>query len=639
MEIRTYIAEKYAVAKAIAGVLPGNTTGGASQGWFEKPDGTRVTWSVGHILELCMPEDYDPSLSRWRIDDYPVFPAEWKLKPIENTKAQFKVIQRLLKDTTVVIHAGDPDREGQLLIDEILEFCGYRGKVRRILPNDNERTAIAAALKAEQDNTKFKGLYEAGKARQRADFLVGINGTRVATQGLGDGRLISVGRVQTVVVWLVVKRDREIEQFSTKSFYEFELDVTTPRGEVITLTHAPALADRIWDKKEAEHVLAAIQSQRTSLASVTLENKRELAPLPYTLRTFQQEANKRFKWPATKSLKVLQATYLAGYTTYPRTDIPYLREGQKAEAPGILEAIGKWAKTEPAWKTFSSVDGTPVLSDRLFDTAKVKEHHGIIPSKKPFAGVDKDTKGEGDLAYELVAKRYMMALMPHREYIETRISAAFGGRPFSAKADKTTKLGWRTLEPTEDSVALPDLRDGEPLKLVEARLVAKKTSPPKPYTEATLLGDMSEIAKFVDNPVLKQKLKETSGIGTPATQAETIETIVSREYVYRKSAEIRSTELGRSLVDNMPEALVDPGVTALWEEALSNLEAGLITMEGFMEKIEMFTERLIDEIKTRSKTARIKGAGAPNAPAKPAAGASRTASKTKVKPAARRRTA
>jgi len=639
MDTRTYIAEKYAVAKAIAGVLPGTTTGGASQGWFEKPDGTRITWSVGHILELCMPEDYDPALARWRIDDYPVFPEEWKLKPIENTKAQFKVIQRLLKDTKVVIHAGDPDREGQLLIDEILEFCGYKGRVRRILPNDNERTAISAALKAEQDNVKFKGLYEAGKARQRADFLVGINGTRVATQGLGDGRLISVGRVQTVVVWLVVKRDREIEQFSSKSFYEFEVDVATPRGELITLTHAPAVADRIWDKSAAEQLLAAIKAHPSSLASVSSENKRELAPLPYTLRTFQQEANKRFKWPATKSLKVLQATYLAGYTTYPRTDIPYLREGQKAEAHGILEAISQWTKTAPAWKTFASVDGTPVLSDRLFDTDKVKEHHGIIPSKKPFAGVDKDTKGEGDLAYEMVARRYMMALMPHREYLETRLSATFGGKTFSTKADRTISLGWRALDPEEDSRPLPDLKDGEPLKLVEARLVAKKTSPPKPYTEATLLGDMSDIAKFVDNPALKQKLKETSGIGTPATQAETIETIVAREYVYRKGSEIRSTELGRSLVDNMPGALIDPGVTALWEEALSNLEGGLITMEAFMEKIEMFTERLIDEMKVRARTERIKGAGAPNAPPKTTSAPSRSASKAKPNPARKRRTA
>lgn len=614
MTTKTYIAEKYAVAKAIASVLPGPTTGGPSQGWFEKPDGTRITWSVGHILELCMPEDYDPALQRWRIDDYPVFPEEWKLKPIENTKAQFKTIQKLLRDTTVVVHAGDPDREGQLLIDEILEFCGYAGKVLRILPNDNERTAIAAAVKAEHDNTKFKGLYEAGKARQRADFLVGINGTRVATQGLGDGRLISVGRVQTVVVWLVVKRDREIEKFSSANFYEFEIDVKTPAGEVMTLTHAPALADRIWDKSAADGVLAGVNAQRTARANVSAESKRELSPLPYTLRTFQQDANKRFKWAASKSLKVLQATYLAGYTTYPRTDIPYLRDGQKGEVPGILEAIGKWNRTAPVHTLFSKTEGTPVLSDRLFDTSKVKEHHGIIPSKKPFEGIDKDTKGEGAQAYELIALRYLMALMPHREFVETRVIAEFGGRRFTAKADKTTVAGWRALDPTQDPNPLPALQDGDTLQLLEARLVAKKTTPPKPYTEATLLGDMSEIAKFVENPVLKEKLKETSGIGTPATQAETIETIVQREYVYRKGSEIRSTELGRSLVDNMPSALVDPGVTALWEEALSNLEAGLISIDDFMAKIEMFTERLIEEMKVRSKSTKISGAGAPNTP-------------------------
>ena len=163
--------------------------------------------------------------------------------------------------------------------------------------------------------------------------------------------------------------------------------------------------------------------------------------------------------------------------------------------------------------------------------------------------------------------------------------------------------------------------DGDTLQLLEARLVAKKTTPPKPYTEATLLGDMSEIAKFVENPVLKEKLKETSGIGTPATQAETIETILQREYVYRKGSEIRSTELGRSLVDNMPSALVDPGVTALWEEAFSNLEAGLISIDDFMAKIEMFTERLIEEMKVRSKSTKISGAGAPNAPRREAGSA------------------
>ena len=608
---KTYIAEKYAVAKAIAGALAGPTSGGPAQGWFEKPDGTRVTWAVGHILEQYMPEDYDPAYVQWRLDDYPVFPEEWKLKPIENTKKQLKTIQRLLKDASCVVNAGDPDREGQLLIDEILDYSHYQGKVRRILPNDNERSAITAAIRNETDNHKYKGLYAAGQARQRADFLVGINGTRVATKGLGDGRLISVGRVQTVVVWLVVKRDREIEKFTSRPFYEMEIDVKTPRGERITLTYSPPEADRIWDESIAQFIAKRIQAQGAASASVTAERKKELSPLPYTLRTFQQEANKRHKWSAADSLKILQATYLAGYTTYPRTDIPNLRDEQKGEVPHILEAISKWEKTASAWKIFSGTDGTPVLSKRVFDTEKVKEHHGIIPSKKAFEGIDDDKKGRGAVAYEMIARRYLMALMPNREYTENLLVAEFDGKPFKVKAIKTDVMGWRTLDPVEDGMPLPDVRTGENLQLIEVRVLSKTTSPPKPYTEASLLGDMSEIAKFVDDPRLKQKLKETSGIGTPATQAETLETIVQREYVYRKGAEIRSTEFGRSLVDHMPAALVSPGITALWEEALSNLENGLITLDSFMQGIEAFTEQIVEEMKQRGKTSRITGIGAP----------------------------
>jgi len=614
---KTYIAEKYAVAKAIASALPGPTTGGPAQGWFDKPDGTRVTWSVGHILELFMPEDYDPAYQRWKLEDYPVFPEDWKLKPIEATKKQLKIIAKLLKDTSVVVHAGDPDREGQLLIDEILDYCGFRGKVQRILPNDNERSAITAAIRKETSNADYQGLYAAGKGRQRADFLVGINGTRVATKGLGDGRIISVGRVQTVVVWLVVKRDREIDAFSSKPFYEFEITVKTPRGESVTLTYAPPEAQRLWDKAEAEALLARIKSQPTALATVTAERKRELSPLPFTLRAFQQEMNKRFKWSAAASLKVLQTTYLAGYTTYPRTDIPNLREEQKGEVPSIVAAIGGWDATRGASQTFSQTPGTPVLSSRVFDTAKVKEHHGIIPSKKPFAGLDSDPKGEGAKAYEVVARRYLMALMPNREYTETVLAAEFAGTRFHAKANRTDVMGWRALDPVDDGPPLPNIQTGDVLQLISAQLVPKKTSPPKPYTDATLLGDMSEIAKFVDDPRLKQKLKETAGIGTSATQAETIETIIQREYVYRKGTEIRSTDLGRSLVDHMPKMLIDPGVTALWEEALTNLENGLLTLDAFMTGIEDFTERLIDEMKERAKTSRITGAGAPAATSAP----------------------
>lgn len=608
-----YIAEKYGVAKVIASVLSGSTSGGAGQGWFEKQDGTRITWSVGHILELYMPEDYDPRFQKWRVDDYPVFPQQWKLKPIEKTVPQFRVIAQLLKTATTVVHAGDPDREGQLLIDEILAYCNYKGRVRRILPNDTEPSAIADALRHETDNAAKRGLYNAGLARQRADWLVGINGTRVATQGLGDGRLISIGRVQTIVVWLVVKRDELIEQFASKPFYELEIDFKTAAGDLVTLLYAPAEDDRIWDEQVMREIAGAVTAAKTAKAQVSVAKKTERAPLPYTLREFQQHASRLFKWPASKSLQQLSATYLAGFTTYPRTDIPYLRTEQADIVPEILAALRSFPRLEAALATFSSLPSTPVVTRRLFDSTKVKEHHGIIPSKLSFRNPDGDRKGEQAATYELVAKRYLMALMPNRTFEETSISASIAGVVATTRAEVTTEQGWRALDPKPDGKTLPKIQDGENLSVAAVRLVPKKTSPPKPYTDDTLLGDMANIAKYVANPDLKARLKK--GVGTPATQAETIDTIIRREYVYRERGTVRSTGLGRSMIAAVPAALIDPGITALWEEALDHLENGLVTLEAFTQKIEAFTTRIVAEMKERSLATKISGAGAPAAEA------------------------
>lgn len=589
--MRVFIAEKPSLARAIAEGLGGERKG---KGCIWCAGGDVVTWCYGHLLELAPPEQYNPAWKKWTVEHLPYTVDRWKLNPRDDAKEQIGVIQGLLAKASEVVNAGDPDREGQLLVDELLDHLSWKGKTSRVLLNATDPASVEKALARIEPNSKYQNLFFAAQCRQRADWLVGMNLTVAASKLLSESALISIGRVQTPTLALVVRRDLEIEKFQQKTFYSVEAEVKTGSGKSVDLVHDPE--PHIFDKGTAEQLAASVRNTAQAL-TVKKERKRDLAPLPFILATWQQAAEKHLKIGASEALKVLQELYEAKVVSYPRSDCPYLPAEQAGDALSIARNL------------ISHVPIVAHLLDRMepkvriYDSSKVTEHHGIIPTGVAPTGIT----GLLLEAYKLIVARFLATLLPDYEFEETKIQFMVGDAAFIAKGEKPINAyeSWRVLE-IKKTTLVPDVTDGERGNVAATEVKTGVTTPPKRYTEASLIADMRSVAKFVEDPKLKAKLKETSGIGTAATQASIIETLKRRGFVEIKARNIVSTEFGRAVIAALPPVLADPGVTAAWEDALTMIAEGRYPSDDFMANIARVVERRIADLKVAAKDHKIK---------------------------------
>lgn len=602
-----FIAEKPSVAKAIAGEL-GIT--GKGDGFIQCGN-DKITWCFGHMLEQAEPDDYTPDdvprgqngRKVWRIDELPIIPTNWILKPKDDAKKQLATIGKLLKEADVIVNAGDPDREGQLLVDEVLEHFRNTRPVRRFWVSAQDSVSVRRGLAALKDNTAFAGWADAAKARQRADWLIGMNLSRAYTlraQRGGSRALLTVGRVQTPTLALVVARDREIEGFKPVPYHTIRADIQHVSGPFTAAWKAKEdqagldSEGRLVDTGIADALVEKVTGKPGTIAEYKQEAKKQNQPLAFALSDITLLASNKFEYSAEDVLNVCQALYETHkLTSYPRTDCAYLPESQHADAADVLEAI---KHVNPDLGRI--VDGAdPSIKSRTWDDSKITAHHGIIPTMHKGSKASLTDKERN--IYELIVRAYLAQFYPLHEYMQTTVAAEVEGETFTASGKVITRNGWREVfhESDEDSNKdpeeganqhLPAMKQGDGVTCTRAIRRDAKTKPPARFTEGTLTRAMENIHKFVSDPEHKKMLREGDGIGTSATRASIISELKRREFLTLKGKQIVSTVLGRSVIDALPEVVKSPVLTALYERMLKGIEQGTAELEVFIARQETF---------------------------------------------------
>ena len=617
--MRLFIAEKPSLARAIADVLPKPHRRG--DGYISCGSGDTVTWCIGHLLEQAEPDAYDTRYARWNLADLPIVPEKWQLKPKPSVAKQLNVIKRLLGDAQQVIHAGDPDREGQLLVDEVLDYLELapekRQTVQRCLINDLNPQAVERAVSRLRDNREFIPLCVSALARSRADWLYGINMTRAYTilgRNAGYNGVLSVGRVQTPVLGLVVRRDEEIENFVSKDFYEVKAHIVTPAEERFTAMWIPSEScephqdeeGRLLNKALAEHVIKRIEGQPAIVTGYNDKRESETAPLPFSLSALQIEAAKRFNLSAQQVLDLCQRLYETHkLITYPRSDSRYLPEEHFAGRHAVMNAI---ASHVPELQQVAAVD--PDRRNRCWDDKKVDAHHAIIPTAR--AGNINLSDDERKI-YTLVARQYLMQFCPDAMYRKCVIDLDIANGKFVAKARFLAEAGWRALlgakerDDEDEGSPLPVVAKGDELLCEKGELMERQTQPPRPFTDATLLSAMTGIARFVQDKELKKILRATDGLGTEATRAGIIELLFRRTFLYKKGRYIHSSEAGRALIHCLPEIAARPDMTADWEATLTQISEKNCRYQDFMQPLVGTLYQLIDQARSNRNPQAFRG--------------------------------
>ncbi|MFC2993027.1 DNA topoisomerase III [Halomonas tibetensis] len=568
--MRLIIAEKPSLARAIADALPGSP---------RKQDGaiavgdTTVTWCLGHLLEQAPPDAYDPALKQWRLDTLPILPSRWKLTPRARARGQLAVIRGLLKSAREVVHAGDPDREGQLLVQEVIEHLSWKGAVSRLLVSDLNRPAVQRALARLEDNARYQPLYRAAESRSRADWLYGINLTRAWTltgRQAGHNGVLSVGRVQTPVLGLVVRRDAEIRDFTPHPFFVLWADLAVEHG-TLRAWWAPGeqqpLDDqgRLLAREPAAALAERLPGAEGRLVKLDTQNKRQAAPLPYSLSALQVDAARRYGLSAQGVLDTCQALYERHQLiTYPRSDCRYLPEEHFAAARASLEGACRADDTLRQW--LAGADFT--RRSRAWNDKQVGAHHALAPTGRPM-DPSRLSATEANV-FRLIARNVLAQFYPPLSTREVKAEFRILDEAFRARGQEILEAGWKPLFTTRDEAPpLPTLTEGEACRVSAAGVEDRETRPPEPFNDASLIKAMMNIARYVEDSAVRRTLREHDGLGTEATRAGIIETLVERGYLVRKSKALRATRLGSALIASLPEAASRPERTALWEQRLS----------------------------------------------------------------------
>lgn len=608
--MRLFLCEKPSQGRDIARILRADSKG---DGCIQGQD-VAVTWCFGHLIELAPPEAYDESLARWSLDRLPVLPPTWKTTVKKEAAKQYGVIGKLLKQASEVVVATDADREGEMIGREVLDAHGWRGPVSRLWLSALDDTSIRKALAGILPGEKTKALYFAGMARSRADWLVGMNLTMAYTvargQGKGAAGVVSVGRVQTPTLALVVARDREIEAFKPKNYFVVSATFQVRDGMFVAAWAPPEnLADeegRCLSRAGAQAVVEKVSGETGKVVQASTTPASDPPPLPFDLATLQQEASRRWGMKATETLACAQALYETHKaTTYPRTDCPYLPTSQFTEAGRVVAALQ--SVFPDVGNIAARVDLN--LRSRAWDDRKITAHHAIIPTANDRVNVSSMKPSERRI-YDLVVRHYLAQFLGDHEYLKQKIEVVCEGETFRVSGRTPTKAGWKlafgeldqdreVAGPTE--LQLPRVTQGEAAHCTKVGWEAKKTQPPSRYTEGTLIAAMKNVGRNISDPRLKSVLKETAGIGTEATRAAIIQNLFTREYLrVEKKKLLISTEKGRALIDILPPVLIDPATTARWEQALEEVAAGRASMDAFLGLQTEWVAGLVSKLKAES---------------------------------------
>lgn len=630
--MKLYLCEKPSQAKDLATVLGVLRRG---EGCIECKGDQVVTWAFGHLAEQFMPDDYDESLKRWDLEPLPIIPKPWKMKIKKTGAKQFKIIKGLLHKAKSVCIATDYDREGELIARELMTLARYSGPVTRLklqaLDDTSIRKAVANPLRGEDT----EDLYYAGMSRARADWLVGMNLSRLYTllgRAAGGDLTLHVGRVVTPTVALVYERDNSINSFVPSPYYEVNANILVQRGQFKAKWVCPEdMADsegRCINKGYAQQISQAIHGARGRISQVTQKQRKESAPLPFDLASLQQYASKRWGYTAQHvldSTQVLYETYKA--VSYPRTDSRYLPDSQHPDVPGILQSL---SRTDPEFAGVCAGADT-AQKGRAFNDSKITAHHGIIPTQ---AVIDLNKLSERELhIYDAIRRFYVGQFYEAYQFESTDVVVELGGnsqqapQKFVAKGKVPKAMGWRVLfeqqdehdpqeesEEQEEAKTLPAMSEGEGAQANTANFSDKMTRPSPHFTEAALLSAMENIARFVTEPHFKKVLKETSGIGTPATRAGIIEGAIHKGYIQRDKRTLKATAKAHALITFVPKVVASPGMTAAWEQELERIASGEQTMTAFMAELERWLTKMIEKVKASgiTESAGIKAALAAN---------------------------
>lgn len=582
------ITEKPSVARDIAKVL-GVTR--KSDGYMEGEHYV-ITWAVGHLITLFEPEDYRPELKKWNYQSLPIIPEEIKIKPYEKTKKQLEIIKYLCdrKDVTSLICATDSGREGELIFRYIYSFIECHKPFERLWISSMTDEAIQEGFQKLKDGNEYNRLYMSAKCRSESDWLVGINATRAYTSL--NHTLLSIGRVQTPTLALLVNRQFEIDQFVPRDYYEV---IATYEEEYSGTWFKEQIGETKIDTiEEAQRIVDVVSNKEGKVLEVEKANGNQKPPFLYDLTELQRDGNRMFGYTANQVLEIAQALYeKRKLLTYPRTDSRFLSDDMKAVVEETLQKIN----VKPYDKAIAPLikDGKLSLkfSKRIIDNSKITDHHAIIPTNKNPEGIRMSEEEKN--IYNLVVKRLIAVFYPDYTFQTTKVIVEVEKETFVSKGKIVKDLGWKKLyqkDQDQEDQLLPPIKKNDKVKVEKAELTAKKTSPPKPYTEATLLSAMENAGRFVEEEELKEQLKE-SGFGTPATRAGIIERLISVKYIYRKGKSIFPTEKGINLIKIVPKQLTSPEMTGKWERGLTKISQDKLATEPFMESIHKFVAYIV----------------------------------------------
>lgn len=596
------IAEKPSVAREIARILGANHP----QNGFIEGNGYCVTWTLGHLCTLKEPNDYLPLWKRWSLGDLPLIPQRFGIKLIENEdyKRQFEVIRQLVEKADEVINCGDAGQEGELIQQWVLTKALCKCPIRRLWVSSLTDEAIREGFTQLRTNEEMKSLYEAGLARAIGDWLLGINATRLYTMRFPQpGKVLSVGRVQTPTLALIVERGRQIEYFVPTTSFELQ---TTYKETLFRQT-----AESFSTKEEVEALIESIRSAPLTIKKVTKQQGKELPPRLFDLTSLQVEANKRFGMTAETTLQTIQSLYEKKLTTYPRVDTTYLSEDIYPKVPAILKGLRPY---EHLVTPILSSGKPPKKSKKVFDNKKVTDHHAIIPTGVPLpSGL---TLNENRI-YDLIALRFIAAFYPDAKTATTTVLAEVEGIELKATGKEILDPGWRVVlssqKGKEDATNQGNKEEqGEPQEGKESLLPAfvegesgphepsireRTTEPPKYYTEATLLRAMETAGKQVEDETLREALKQ-NGIGRPSTRASIIETLFKRNYIRREKSSLRATETGIQLIDTIQDPLLKSAeLTGMWEYKLRQIESGEYTASDFLTELKQQVSDLVQSVR------------------------------------------
>ncbi len=582
--MKVCIAEKPSVAREIAEVL------GATKkmnGYIEG-NGYQVTWTFGHLCTLKEPNDYSENWKRWSLASLPMIPPRFGIKLISNPtyEQQFKTIEELMQNAEMVINCGDAGQEGELIQRWVMQKAGCKCPVYRLWISSLTEEAIREGFQHLKEQSDFTKLYEAGLSRAIGDWLLGMNATRLYTLRYGQNRqVLSIGRVQTPTLALIVNRQAEIDNFKPEPYWELK---TVYRNTTFSVTKG-----KFTKKEEGEAFLEIVRQKEFTVTDISEKKGKEYAPRLFDLTSLQVECNKKFAFTADDTLKLIQSLYEKKVTTYPRVDTTFLSDDIYPKVPNTLNGLVDYIDL-----TASLLKAKIRKDKRVFDNSKVTDHHAIIPTGVPARNLtDNERK-----VYDLVVRRFIAAFYPDCEISTTTVLGKVDKVDFKVTGKQILKPGWRVVfgaeqkdsdaEPSDEEGVLPDFVKGEsgPHK---PTLGEKWTQPPKPYTEATLLRAMETAGKLVDNDELRDALKE-NGIGRPSTRAAIIETLFKRNYIRKERKNLFPTATGVELIDTIQEELLKSAeLTGLWEKKLRQIERGTYEARTFFEELKLMVHQVV----------------------------------------------